>query len=228
MTGFVDHFKDQIEGLRAAHECALSRIPGDAWTFGGGTALAIFHLAHRRSYDIDIFIQDPQYFAFLSPKWYIDDGSAFKTEYVEMAHHISLTTARAVKVDFLLAPRLTDDHPIPKRIGGVDALVETVPEIIAKKLRYRMKDLRPRDIFDAAAAIRRDAGILKELLDKRAITLDELYEWKTMLSELDGNRYRDAIRIVRPERGFRSLALDAPAIVIQGIDRAKTEVARNL
>ncbi len=152
MTGFVDHFKDQIEGLRAAHECALSRIPGDAWTFGGGTALAIFHLAHRRSYDIDIFIQDPQYFAFLSPKWYIDDGSAFKTEYVEMAHHISLTTARAVKVDFLLAPRLTDDHPIPKRIGGVDALVETVPEIIAKKLRYRMKDLRPRDTLSSKAS----------------------------------------------------------------------------
>jgi hypothetical protein len=56
MTGFLDHFQDQIEALKSARFHALSSIPAEAWTFGGGTALAMFYFAHRRSWDVDIFI----------------------------------------------------------------------------------------------------------------------------------------------------------------------------
>lgn len=37
------------------------------WTFGGGTALMLRH-GHRLSKDIDIFVPDPQYLGFVSPR----------------------------------------------------------------------------------------------------------------------------------------------------------------
>ena len=37
------------------------------WTFGGGTVLALRH-QHRFSKDIDVFVPDPQYLGYLSPR----------------------------------------------------------------------------------------------------------------------------------------------------------------
>jgi len=38
----------------------------DSWSFGGGTALML-QISHRESFDIDIFIQDPQVLPYLNP-----------------------------------------------------------------------------------------------------------------------------------------------------------------
>ena len=73
-----------------------------------GTAPALFHFQHRMSYDIDIFVNDSQYFAFLSPKRFIEDSEFFQADYTELAHHISLTMINGIKADFLLAPVLTE------------------------------------------------------------------------------------------------------------------------
>jgi len=93
-----------------------------------------------------------------------------------------ISSSHGIKVDFLLTPNLTGHPPALETIAGLEVPVDTIPEIIAKKLRYRLRELRPRDIFDAAVALERDAGLLERLLDKRAVTIDELYEWKVMLS----------------------------------------------
>ena len=42
-------------------------IPVDDWTFGGGTVL-MRRYRHRFSKDIDIFINDPQFLGYLSPR----------------------------------------------------------------------------------------------------------------------------------------------------------------
>jgi hypothetical protein len=42
-------------------------LPVDEWTFGGGTVLMRRH-RHRLSKDIDIFINDPQFVGFFSPR----------------------------------------------------------------------------------------------------------------------------------------------------------------
>ena len=42
-------------------------IPVDDWTFGGGTVLMRRH-RHRLSKDVDIFINDPQFIGYLSPR----------------------------------------------------------------------------------------------------------------------------------------------------------------
>jgi len=39
----------------------------DGWTFGGGTALML-QIDHRESFDVDIFLDDPQVLPYLNPK----------------------------------------------------------------------------------------------------------------------------------------------------------------
>ena len=59
MNGFWDSFAAQLSALTAAYENILHRIPRDTWNFGGGTALALFYLQHRRSYQLDLFVHAP-------------------------------------------------------------------------------------------------------------------------------------------------------------------------
>ena len=48
-------------------EIARHGIKNPAWTFGGGTVLMLRY-GHRLSKDIDIFVPDPQYLGFVSPR----------------------------------------------------------------------------------------------------------------------------------------------------------------
>ncbi|WP_090141849.1 nucleotidyl transferase AbiEii/AbiGii toxin family protein [Limnohabitans sp. DM1] len=48
-------------------EIARLLTPEPFWTFGGGTVLMLRH-QHRMSKDIDIFVPDPQYLGFVSPR----------------------------------------------------------------------------------------------------------------------------------------------------------------
>ena len=47
------------------------------WTFGGGTVL-MFRYRHRLSKDIDIFVPDPQYLGFVTPR--LSDTAADLTD----------------------------------------------------------------------------------------------------------------------------------------------------
>ena len=166
MSGFWDSFQEQISSLEAVYVNVLSRIPIEAWSLGGGTALALFYLQHRRSYELDIFVHDPQSFAFLSPKWFIDHQPVFQAEYLEKADHISLATLTGVKVDLLLAPCLTDKPSTLRKVGRVDCYVESLEEIIAKKIRYRRAQVKARNIVDIGVALTQSPGILKELVTR--------------------------------------------------------------
>jgi len=44
-----------------------SGVANPLWTLGGGTVLMLRY-AHRRSKDIDIFVPDPQYLGFVTPR----------------------------------------------------------------------------------------------------------------------------------------------------------------
>ena len=122
------------------------------WTFGGGTALML-HIGHRESRDVDIFFADPQFLPFLDPEkrdlnfevppsGYDGDGSRF----------LKFTFNGLGEIDFISAPQLTAVPSAPMEVVGVVTLVETVTEIIAKKVFFRGASITPRDIFDIAAA----------------------------------------------------------------------------
>ena len=55
-----------------------------------------------------------------------------------------------------MAHAVTDTPTTTQTIEGEDVDLETVAEIIAKKLHYRGATIKPRDIFDIAAAARGD------------------------------------------------------------------------
>ncbi|MGA7874255.1 MAG: nucleotidyl transferase AbiEii/AbiGii toxin family protein [Desulfoferrobacter sp.] len=227
MNGFWDSFAEQLSALEAAFVNILRRIPLEAWSFGGGTALALFYLQHRRSYDVDIFVHDPQYFSFLSPKWFIDDQTVFQSDYLEQADHISLATLTGVKVDLLLAPNLTDEPSSLRKVGRVKCYVESLEEIIAKKIRYRRTQAKTRDIVDIGVAITQFPEILTGLVNQNTVTLDELFEWRKTLSGLNRSRYLQELAIIEPTASYRDSCEGSPEAIIANIDAVKFDIVNS-
>jgi hypothetical protein len=53
--------------LSLVDQIARSGVAAPFWTFGGGTVLMLRY-RHRRSKDIDIFVPDPQYLGYVTPR----------------------------------------------------------------------------------------------------------------------------------------------------------------
>lgn len=124
------------------------------WSLGGGTAMMI-QIAHRESHDIDIFLDDPQLLGFIDPSRsrlrfdlmpsdYQGDGSRFQKFAFE----------NLGEIDFIVAGALTPTPFETREVEGRALQLETIPEIITKKVYYRGSEAKPRDIFDIAAAAR--------------------------------------------------------------------------
>jgi hypothetical protein len=140
----------------------------DRWTFGGGTAMML-QINHRESRDVDLFLQDPQLLPFLDPQkhdfkfeirpsGYDGDGVGF----------LKLAFKDIGEIDFIVAQPKTADPTIQREVEGENTRLETVPEIITKKIVYRGSSIRPRDIFDIAAASEQYAdAIVAELRSYR-------------------------------------------------------------
>jgi len=57
-----------------------------AWSFGGGTVL-MRRYRHRVSKDVDIFVPDPQYLGYLSPRLN-DAADSLTSKYLETANSV--------------------------------------------------------------------------------------------------------------------------------------------
>ena len=135
----------------------------DHWTFGGGTAMML-QIGHRESHDVDIFLRDPQLLPFLDPEKqdfdfeirpsdYRGDGTGF----LKLAFEIG-------EIDFIVAQPLTSSPTTDATVEDEAVFLETVPEVIAKKIYHRGNSIMPRDIFDIAAGGEQHAeSIIKEL-----------------------------------------------------------------
>lgn len=110
---------------------------------GGGTRLMLA-LNHRISHDIDLFIRDPQWIGYLTPRLNDRFEIGLKT-YSENA--VSLKLEYAVgEIDFIVGMSLLG---LPDEKSDETTLtLEPVAEVLAKKLFYRGWALTPRDLFD--------------------------------------------------------------------------------
>ena len=126
----------------------------DSWALGGGTAMML-QINHRRSDDIDIFLPDAQLLPYLDPKLrdfhfevtpsdYQGDGSRFP----------KLAFEGLGEIDFIVSPTVTSMPTTQRTIEGEDVALETIAEIITKKVHFRGASIKSRDIFDIAAAAR--------------------------------------------------------------------------
>ena len=135
----------------------ISRYGGIAdpfWTLGGGTVL-MFRFRHRLSKDIDIFVPDPQYLGFVTPR--LSDTAADLTQdYTEQPGAFVKLQFEEGEVDFVAAPNLLDEAWETWDIGGRLVKVEAAAEIIAKKMYHRGDRATARDLFDFALVIERE------------------------------------------------------------------------
>ena len=110
---------------------------------GGGTRLMLA-LDHRISHDIDLFMRDPQWIGYLSPRLN-DRFDDVLTGYDENAVSLKLRFPDG-EIDFIVSMSLLGmpDETSPE----TNFLLEPVAEVLAKKLFYRGWALTPRDLFD--------------------------------------------------------------------------------
>jgi hypothetical protein len=146
--------------LELIEDARRRRIPVDRWTFGGGTVLMRRH-RHRLSNDVDIFIDDPQFLGYLTPRL-SPAAEALTTDYTEDANFVKLRFPEG-EVDFVVAAPLTSTPTCEEDILGTPFLVEYSGEIIAKKVWHRGAEFTARDIFDFAMVAEREPDVLTEL-----------------------------------------------------------------
>ena len=128
------------------------------WTFGGGTVL-MFRYGHRLSKDIDIFVPDPQYLGYVTPRL-SDTAASLTEEYTEMPGSFVKLQFEEGEIDFVAAPNLTDGAWERWEIQGRPVRVETAAEVIAKKMYHRGDRATARDLFDLSMVVEREPDAL--------------------------------------------------------------------
>jgi len=120
------------------------------WSLGGGTVL-MFHYAHRKSKDIDIFIPDPQFLGYINPR-IGGRGEDITSEYKDTADYVKLFLPEG-EIDFVASSTLTKNPFEEHEVLGRNILLETPIEIVAKKIWHRGDRATPRDLLDLAIVI---------------------------------------------------------------------------
>ena len=103
---------------------------------------------HRISKDVDIFVPDPQWLGYLTPRLN-PIAESLTSDYVEQAGFIKLYFIEG-EIDFVVSAPLTADPTMTEELFGRAVQVETSAEIIAKKVWHRGAGFTARDLFDFA------------------------------------------------------------------------------
>ncbi len=214
------HYAEQIDALENFAKDVYSYLPNnDSSTirFGGGTALAIYYFQHRLSFDIDLFVTDVQIMNYLSPKHWIDETLAFNsTQYIDLSNHIRvLSSKHNIKVDVLVSQDNNDEYLVDdsKEVFSSTIYVESIEDIIAKKIVYRRNNNLTRDIIDIAVSIKYADNILKKLYDKKLIDINDVKELYESLVSLDLDTFYEELEIVNPFEKYLQTAKEAPEII---------------
>ncbi len=130
------------------------------FSIGGGTML-MRRYRHRKSRDLDVFVDSVQFVRMLSPRANAFTADRFP-DYEESANALKLIVGMQ-EIDIIAAPRLTDNPTRRRILLGREVEVEEPREILAKKLYYRGRLFTPRDVFDLATVAKFDPGQLQGL-----------------------------------------------------------------
>lgn len=165
----------------------------DEWVWGGGTVLMLRH-QHRLSWDVDLFLDDPQMLGRLSPR--LNDAVERSVHsYTEQANHLRCVVSGLGEIDYLLAGRVIDFSDEPIEIEGLGAF-RSMPdrEILAQKILYRGSRFAGRDLFDFAHVTHRRPEILEDQdLAKVARSLE-----RALLARLEAPDLKQAYESIMP------------------------------
>jgi hypothetical protein len=116
---------------------------------------------HRISRDIDIFVPDPQWLGYLTPRLNAK-AESIVGDYVEQATFLKLYFKEG-EIDFVVSQSLTANPTVDETIFGRRIRVETSAEIIAKKIWHRGAEFTARDLFDFALVAEREPEELRRI-----------------------------------------------------------------
>src|SRR5438552_7975261 len=192
--------EDRMRAWETLFRRALSLIDSagqsfERWSFGGGTVLMRRH-RHRLSKDIDIFVPDPQYLGYMSPKLN-DIAESMTGDYVEEHSSLKLLFPEG-EIDFIAAAPLTSNPTAVETLFDREINVETSTEIIAKKVWHRGSQYKARAMFDLALVAEKEPRALDEiqpvLRDRRDVVLARIAKGDQQLrsdfAELEVHEYR--------------------------------------
>ncbi len=146
--------------LKVIEDIKTHGIKNPFWTFGGGTVLMLRY-QHRISKDIDIFVPDPQYLGFATPRL-SDVAAEISDDYIEESSSYVKLIRPEGEIDFVASPNLTNPGFEEWHLKNNLIRVETGTEIVAKKLWHRGDRATARDLFDLALVIEKEADALSQ------------------------------------------------------------------
>jgi len=193
---------------------------------GGGTALMI-HSGHRLSKDIDVFIDDPQYIALLSPRLGGEDIWSCEA-YDEAGHYLKLIYPEG-EIDFIVAGSITD-LPVESKTVDMSEVrpsashtinVEHPVEIALKKLNYRGSMLKIRDIFDLVVVDSSFSELLRDNLRYVAHLKQGILERLSAISEEFLRQELDELAIADQWRPLADTCLQRMKEVAEAIPEPK-------
>ena len=136
-TKKIQSHKDLTEGpwkLLLAHAFEIlddlkrhGGIEDPFWTLGGGTVLMLRH-RHRKSKDIDIFVPDPQYLGFVTPRL-SDVAASISQDYVEAAGFVKLIRPEG-EIDFVA--EVSIEEGLRRTVEWTKQNIDLISKTIAK------------------------------------------------------------------------------------------------
>jgi hypothetical protein len=177
----------------------------DHWTIGGGTAMML-QIDHRESHDIDIFLDGPQQLPFLDPQKQ-DFEFEIQPNGYEGDGIRSLKLVFSIgEIDFIVAGALTSSPTTQREIEGEIVQLETIPEIVTKKVFYRGSNIMPRDVFDIAAA---GAGSADAIIEQLAPYKDRVTGTLAAMEKMNPKFVSDSIADLVIRDQYKALAKTA-------------------
>ena len=185
-------------------------------TLGGGTALASYYWNHRYSTDIDIFIYDK-----VDKKHLLKESTwseKVKTEMKSIGYdgnfrnhpiYSEIVIDENCKIQFFDVVKKSHIPYVKVSLWGHELLIDTVEEIIAKKIYYRADKGNSRDLFDIAIAFHKKPDILTKTLLKK----DKVITLLVTVSNIYNNQelkdlYLEEIHQMNPNKEYDFLAMN--------------------
>lgn len=172
----------------------------------------MLQIDHRESHDVDIFLRDPQVLPFLNPEAHDFEIEILPTDYQgDGARFLKWAFNNIGEIDFIVGSSLTSTPTRLTQVEGEDVQLETIPEIITKKIYHRGSSIKPRDIFDiAAAGVKHSVSVIAELKSYK----NEVARTLSVMEKLNPDFVNAAIAELAIKAEYQSVAKTA-------IDRAK-------
>lgn len=150
-------FAQAMQVIDAAQRAERHSI---VWTLGGGSALMRRH-RHRRSAGVDLFVRDVRMLHGLPPRP-IENNAGPALDYVQEPASVRIYFPDG-EVAFIASGLHVSDPVRREWILGRPVLVETSPEILAKKLERGAASFSARDLFDFAVIAALEPNAIREV-----------------------------------------------------------------